>query len=291
MRMFRSRNEWFSHELQNHRREWVCQQCQHAPFSSSSEYEAHLRTNHHIELQESQLKALLLQSEEPVDKVAATACRLCNDWETNIGNPKHDSNRSFLHGGQLTQPYGTRNQFRRHLGRHMEQLALFALPMADDTMEDDSLSEEDEEKQATINVDTEVSMNDSIAGEVPGPAPLDETIYKRLYNKLNGPLSPQEAAESALHPFERDQGSVYPNPLYKGPDDDSKSNYWSVSEKERFPTLLRQFGTDWHAIAENIGTKTEPMVCKQTLCDKISDLFLRMELMLLHRSKCFIITK
>ncbi|PQE04840.1 ankyrin repeat protein [Rutstroemia sp. NJR-2017a BBW] len=176
MRMFRSRNEWFSHELQNHRREWACQQCQHAPFSSSSEYEGHLRANHHIELQGSQLKALLLQSEEPVDKVAAAACRLCNDWETNIEDPKHDSNRSFLHGGQSTQPYGTRNQFRRHLGRHMEQLALFALPMAEDTMEDDSLSEEDDVEQAVISVNNEASMNNPIAEKVPGPASLDEAF-------------------------------------------------------------------------------------------------------------------
>jgi hypothetical protein len=142
--------------------------------------------NHHIELQGSQLKALLLQSEEPVDRVTATACRLCNDWETNIENPKHDSNRSFLHGGQLTRPYGTRNRFRRHLGRHMEQLALFALPMAEDTVEDDSPieendspseendnpSEEDDDKQTVTNIDSSNSFP-------PPPLATSEPSYTR----------------------------------------------------------------------------------------------------------------
>lgn len=40
--------------------------------------------------------------------------------------------------------YGTLKQFRRHLGRHMEQLALFALPIKEgDDLEDDSADEVD----------------------------------------------------------------------------------------------------------------------------------------------------
>jgi hypothetical protein len=34
-RMFSNCDDWFSHELQYHRREWVCQQCRVDPFSSS----------------------------------------------------------------------------------------------------------------------------------------------------------------------------------------------------------------------------------------------------------------
>ncbi|KAM0182216.1 hypothetical protein ACHAPF_001103 [Botrytis cinerea] len=152
LRMFWSRNEWFAHEVQNHRREWVCQQCQHAPFSSSSAYEAHLHSRHQVELKGSQLKALLLQSEEPVDKLSATACRLCDQWETIIEDKRFDSKRPFLDGVQPPQSYGTRGQFRRHLGRHMEQLALFALPINEDAMEVDSLSEDDYHEDSSASV-------------------------------------------------------------------------------------------------------------------------------------------
>ena len=63
---------------------------------------------------------------------------LCDEWEENILDPKRDSKRAFLNEGQNVKPYGTLEQFRGHLGRHMEQLALFALPMAEsDELEDD----------------------------------------------------------------------------------------------------------------------------------------------------------
>ncbi|KAI0147642.1 hypothetical protein GGR57DRAFT_476225 [Xylariaceae sp. FL1272] len=38
------------------------------------------------------------------------------------------------------------------------------------------------------------------------------------------------------------------------------SSYWSVTEAEAFPHLLRTYGSDWAAIAEHIGTKTAVMV-------------------------------
>ncbi|RFU77283.1 hypothetical protein TARUN_4959 [Trichoderma arundinaceum] len=38
------------------------------------------------------------------------------------------------------------------------------------------------------------------------------------------------------------------------------SSYWTTSEAEMFPGLLSEFGTDWSAIAEHMGTKTYTMV-------------------------------
>lgn len=38
------------------------------------------------------------------------------------------------------------------------------------------------------------------------------------------------------------------------------SSYWSVSEINEFPALLRAFGTDWTAIANHMGSKTTVMV-------------------------------
>jgi hypothetical protein len=38
------------------------------------------------------------------------------------------------------------------------------------------------------------------------------------------------------------------------------SSYWSVSESNDFPHLLRSFGSDWTAIAAHMGSKTAVMV-------------------------------
>ncbi|KAJ8064829.1 hypothetical protein OCU04_007137 [Sclerotinia nivalis] len=107
----------------------------------------------------------MLQSEEPVDKVPATACQLCDEWEATIGDAKHNFKRQFIDGGQPSQPHDTLGQFRRHLGRHMEQLALFALPVDEDTMEASSLSEEGYHGNSSVsNADPEDTGNDLPAG-------------------------------------------------------------------------------------------------------------------------------
>jgi len=38
------------------------------------------------------------------------------------------------------------------------------------------------------------------------------------------------------------------------------SSYWSVSEANDFPHLLRAFGSDWTSIAAHMGSKTAVMV-------------------------------
>jgi hypothetical protein len=140
MMMFRSRNEWFGHELQNHRREWVCQYCQHAPLPASAEFSKHVSSLHPDVLARTQIEAILLQSEEPVDTISAFACPLCDEWEESIKTrqEKQEDKIRMLNHREMVEPYGTRKQFRRHLGRHMEQLALFALPTNDAELEDDS---------------------------------------------------------------------------------------------------------------------------------------------------------
>ncbi|RFU33867.1 hypothetical protein B7463_g2501, partial [Scytalidium lignicola] len=141
MRMFRSRNEWFAHELQNHRREWVCQYCQHETFKAPDVWADHMKSSHPSVLANSQLEALMLQSEEPIDHIPASACPLCDDWEEQINKryTQQTSKIQLLNNGQTVEPYSTVKQFRTHLGRHMQQLALFALPKYNsDELNDDS---------------------------------------------------------------------------------------------------------------------------------------------------------
>jgi hypothetical protein len=112
--MFRSRNEWFAHELQAHRREWSCPSCDHKAFNLKDSFAEHLTLVHHFKTTESQLEALILQNEEPVDRVSASACPLCDDWASTVLDSKQDQKRLFLNDGKIVEPYGTLKQFRRH---------------------------------------------------------------------------------------------------------------------------------------------------------------------------------
>jgi hypothetical protein len=132
--MFKSRREWFAHELAAHRCEWQCQFCESDAFSSKKSFLEHTESRHAKILTYHSLDALLLQSVEPVDKIGAEACQLCDDWEAELTKHDREPLVSLLSNNETVS---TVRRFRRHLGRHMEQLALFALPVAEYTPSDD----------------------------------------------------------------------------------------------------------------------------------------------------------
>ena len=117
LKMFSSRQAWFSHELQYHRLDWCCQLCSRK-YDIQGELEWHVRSCHAHNLTEAQIPALLNASQQPVDRIPANECSFCDDWgarlkETNPG---------------LSELFVTPAQFRSHVASHMEQLALFAIP-------------------------------------------------------------------------------------------------------------------------------------------------------------------
>lgn len=112
---------WFNHELQVHRIEWCCQFCTLTPYHSLAKFETHMRSLHAEKFNEAQLPALVELSQQSLDRIPATACPLCDDWEKKLreANPHTPKNEALV-----VAPA----QFRRHVGAHMEQLALFAIP-------------------------------------------------------------------------------------------------------------------------------------------------------------------
>jgi Ankyrin repeats (3 copies) len=80
-----------------------------------------MRSLHAGKFNEAQLPALVELSQQSLDRIPATACPLCDDWEKKLreANPHTPKN-----GALVVTPA----QFRRHVGAHMEQLALFAIP-------------------------------------------------------------------------------------------------------------------------------------------------------------------
>lgn len=119
MRMFETRRAWESHELESHRRQWVCQCCS-ATLSSRSTLAAHITRDHAGLFDELQLELLLNVSSRPQTVIASTECKLC-DWER-VLRPRN------THVPGCSTVDVTAKQFLRHVAGHQEQLALFALP-------------------------------------------------------------------------------------------------------------------------------------------------------------------
>lgn len=146
--MFPNRHEWFAHEMKVHRREWTCQHCNHRPFNSAPAFQSHVSNKHPKLLSTSQIEALLLKCNEPIDRILPDACHLCDDWEKSLldSDPKLPRDSHSILGPESRS--GTIGRFRRHLGRHLEQLALFSLPSYWGEEElDDASSDRDADSQ------------------------------------------------------------------------------------------------------------------------------------------------
>ncbi|EPE25518.1 hypothetical protein GLAREA_01430 [Glarea lozoyensis ATCC 20868] len=124
--LFPDHDSWFSHELKEHRRNWKCTFCslQSLTFESATQYEEHLRCEHESRLGEdaaAHLPTILDMSQQSLSTKIPPECPLCNDWEQAL----RESNPQLLPGEQFCV---TPEQYVKHVGAHMEQLALFAIP-------------------------------------------------------------------------------------------------------------------------------------------------------------------
>jgi len=121
--LFEDRNTWFQHELEQHRRQWECQYCTAATFNSSARMESHIHEKH-PQLPPDMLPPFIKACSRPLEAIEASACPLCHVWEEKLqqraGHSDQDRNGAI--GTTL-------HEFRRHLGQHLEQLALFAIPI------------------------------------------------------------------------------------------------------------------------------------------------------------------
>ncbi len=101
-RLFLTRHDWIYHEMQIHRRQWICQPCSRQ-YLSKSEMTEHLRRVHNPSIKDRELTSLLEMSERPIDEA-------------------HVDNCPFCHGSMSTK------RLLDHMAGHMEELALFSLP-------------------------------------------------------------------------------------------------------------------------------------------------------------------
>ena len=112
--LFSNKESWFKHELEDHRLEWCCQFCSHAPWETPEKYETHLRNDHANSLKGIDLSVILQSSKQSVSTVSTSSCPFCDP------EVKDES-----------LPLDTFS-FKIHVAKHMEQLALFAIPRTSD---------------------------------------------------------------------------------------------------------------------------------------------------------------
>lgn len=122
-KMFSSRRVWFEHELSEHLSEWQCCYCSTEPFADLVDFEEHMETKHGGEFRKEQLSSLAKLSRRPLENIPAASCPFC-DWPTRLraGEISSQDNGSM----DVLVPW---RRYRKHVGGHLEQLALSALPI------------------------------------------------------------------------------------------------------------------------------------------------------------------
>ncbi|KAF7677454.1 hypothetical protein GT037_004313 [Alternaria burnsii] len=112
---FEKKDDWYNHESRTHRVEWFCNTASHQSFVDMQEFLDHMHTVHSEPLDGAQLRSLHRGFQRPSNAHSGT-CTLCGQ-----------------HASIL----------KSHLARHLEQLALFAIPQTDymaDLEQDDTSS-------------------------------------------------------------------------------------------------------------------------------------------------------
>ena len=155
--MFLDIDTWFEHELKNHRIEWSCPSCSTKPFDSAQSYEVHLEGKHGPLLDGVNIATLLKTSEQAVSTIKSASCPFCNPLVEEEDLPLD----AF--------------SFKIHVGRHMQQLALFALPRVSDVGEDSWESN----KAALIAPDDLDDVQQDLAQT--GTEPIDPPIHRAAY--------------------------------------------------------------------------------------------------------------
>lgn len=128
--MYEGRRQWFNHELQKHRRSWRCHGHCNQPLTSEDALAKHVRKHLSGQYSDAQISVLVEMWAGQTDMHAESPCPLC---------------RERVAGAM---------QLQKHLGRHLEEIALFALPS------EETESDEDSDSQSS-----------SLVGEEPNPPP------------------------------------------------------------------------------------------------------------------------
>ncbi|KAF8246379.1 hypothetical protein K440DRAFT_366824 [Wilcoxina mikolae CBS 423.85] len=107
---FDGREEWYKHETQQHRLEWFCNFEGHPQFAEESDFLTHMELAHDTTFKSGQISLLLSMFQRPSRSLEGN-CNFCLEPSTKL---------------------------KSHVSRHLEQVALFALPRANEVADSDT---------------------------------------------------------------------------------------------------------------------------------------------------------
>lgn len=111
-----------------HRNSWVCPRCS-GLFESTEALGQHIDECHSQEISNNQITTVIEQSRRPIEFIQPSECPFCDDeWAS--AEPSAISTEETL--------VVDLDEFRRHLGHHLQQVALFSLPRLNQDQEMDS---------------------------------------------------------------------------------------------------------------------------------------------------------
>ncbi|KAK2605572.1 hypothetical protein N8I77_008401 [Diaporthe amygdali] len=116
---FQSQHAWFDHEILVHRGTWRCSQC--GEIAGTAEVlENHIKKTHADQISPPQIPAVIEQSRRPIKFIQPAECPFCEgEWAAAAPNPEVAGSVELV---------VTLDDFRRHLGHHLQRIALFSLP-------------------------------------------------------------------------------------------------------------------------------------------------------------------
>ncbi|KAF2875881.1 hypothetical protein BDV95DRAFT_284582 [Massariosphaeria phaeospora] len=162
-RLYDSRHDWFNHELEAHRALWQCIEGCDKKFQSESDYETHVSAQHPDLASPNMLSILKHTSRRGANLFREVTCPLCN---------MSCSLRAF----------------QRHVGRHQEHIALFALPIQQEEGETDDGSNQEiasiERAESFMNSASDVGIDEDDDDY------LDYGVEAEDVALHNGPMEP-----------------------------------------------------------------------------------------------------
>lgn len=112
---YQSQHAWFDREILIHRGTWPCFRCGEVAAAAEILYN-HIKTQHADQVSPQQLPLVVEQSRRPIKFIHPNECPLCDDeW----ARGQTSDTRALV---------VTMDEFRRHLGQHLQRVALFSLP-------------------------------------------------------------------------------------------------------------------------------------------------------------------
>jgi hypothetical protein len=184
-------NEWFRHEMQNHRVSYKCMLCKDKLFYHKEKYLAHVRRKHPDMLEDGEEQTVLDIARKPLEQIPAEQCPCCSEWVDRLKERGVSASLPIIGDTLAVVP----TVFKRHLASHLEQLALFAIPIGATTegeVDSNAAIEEVNSKQSDGSQPSVLTFDSSPPSQAARAAAI-ATNHERMEQRLPDILKDSES--------------------------------------------------------------------------------------------------